>query len=87
MKTKEMNLITWILVSIILLGIFLLWNSKAFGQEWTAEQKEVWDVVQANWETFKKGDVEAALAMKHKDVVVWFGARPMPLAKEFLSIT
>ena len=43
MKTKVINLITWILVSIILFGIILLWNSKALGQEWTAEQKEVWE--------------------------------------------
>ena len=54
MKTKDMNLITWILVSIIILGIILLLNSKAFGQEWTAEQKEVWKSVQANWEAIKK---------------------------------
>jgi hypothetical protein len=42
MRTQENNLLKWILVSIILFGIFLLWNSNAFSQDWTAEQKEVW---------------------------------------------
>jgi hypothetical protein len=70
MRTQEKNLLTWILVSIILLGIFLFWNSKAFGQEWTAEQKEVWEAVQASWEAGKKGNVEAVLAMKHDNAVV-----------------
>ena len=45
MKTKDMNLITWIIVSIILFGILFLWNFKAFGEDWTAEQKEVWELV------------------------------------------
>jgi hypothetical protein len=48
MKTKAINLITWILVSIILIGIILLWNTKAIGQEWTAEQKEIWEAGEAN---------------------------------------
>jgi hypothetical protein len=62
MKTKDMNLITWIIVSIILFGIIFLWNFHAYGQEWTAEQKEVWKSVQANWEAIKNRDAESALA-------------------------
>ncbi len=58
MKPKAMNFITWILVSLILFGIILLWNSKAHGQEWTAEQKEIWEVVKADFEKFEKGDVD-----------------------------
>jgi len=76
MKTKDMNLITWILVSIILFGIILLLNSKAFGQEWTTKQKEVWKSVEANWEAIKNGDVESALELKHADVFIW--SKPYP---------
>ena len=54
MKTNAINLLTWVLVSVILFGILLLWNSKALGQEWTAEQKEIWEVVEADFEKFKK---------------------------------
>ena len=71
MRTQEKNLFTWILVSIILLGIFWLWNSKAFGQEWTAEQKEIWESVQNRWEALKEGDVEAAMKiMYHHSTVI-----------------
>ena len=58
MKPKAMNLITWILVSMILFGIILLWNSKAYGQEWTVEQRDIWEVVKADFEKCKKGDVD-----------------------------
>ena len=68
MKTKTMNLLTWVLVSVILFGILLLWNSKAFGQEWTDEQKEVWEVVVADFELFKKGDLEGLLASRHDEL-------------------
>ena len=58
MKPKAMNLVTWILVSIILFGIILLWNSTAHGQVRTVEQQEIWEVVKADFEKFRKGDVE-----------------------------
>jgi ketosteroid isomerase-like protein len=85
MKTKDMNLITWILVSIIILGIILLLNSKAFGQEWTAEQKEVWEVVEADYELFKQGDLEGILESRHDDVAILYGNKPIPYGKEMLS--
>jgi hypothetical protein len=53
MKTKVINLISWILVSLILIGIILIWNSKALGQEWTSEQKEVWEAVEAKWKAIE----------------------------------
>ena len=84
MKTKDMNLITWFIVSIILFGIVLFWNSKAFSQEWTAEQKEVWISVQEFWDTIKKGDVEATLAGQHDKMLDWWSTNPDPLNKEIL---
>jgi hypothetical protein len=72
-------------VSIVLFSMIVFWNFQVFGQEWTAEQKEVWTSVQANWETFKQGDVEAALAMKHNDMVSWSLSHPEPLRKEHLK--
>ena len=86
MKTKTMNLITWVLVSVILFGILLLWNSKAIGEEWTAEQKEVWEIVEADFEKFKKSDLEGLLASKHDDVRIWWGIKPIPFDKELLVI-
>ena len=85
MKTKDMNLITWIIVSIILFGILFLWNFKAFGEDWTAEQKEVWELVKTEVELSKKGDVEGLLALCHDDIISWWNVRDVPYDKELLS--
>jgi cytochrome bd-type quinol oxidase subunit 1 len=79
MKTQKMAII-----SLFLCGIIAFWSSHALGEDLTAEQKEVWAAVQANWETFKKGDVEAALAIKHDEMIAWFSSNPDPLKKEYL---
>jgi len=84
MKTKDIHFIKWILVSIILFGIIFLWNFRAFGQDWTTEQKEVWVSVQGFWETIKKGDVEGTLAGQHDKMLDWFSTNPDPLKKEIL---
>jgi ketosteroid isomerase-like protein len=68
-------------------GMIVFWGSQAIGEDLTAEQKELWAAVQANWETFKKGDVEAALAIKHDEMIAWFSTNPKPVKKEFLKYT
>jgi hypothetical protein len=85
MKTRAMNLLTWIIVSVILFGFFLLWNSTALGQEWTAEQKEVWEVVKADFEKFKKGDVAGILESRHEDAIIWWSNKLIPYDKELLN--
>ena len=85
MKTTGADGLLRAFVSGLICGMIVLGGVSAFGQKWTGEQKEVWKAVEANWETFKKGDVEAALAMKHENAVVWFGDEPMPITKELLS--
>jgi ketosteroid isomerase-like protein len=89
MKTKTTHSIARISVSFILCGMVVFWGFQVFGEDWTAdwtgEQKEVWESVQDKWETFKKGDVKAALAFKHDDGVFWWSSSPIPLKKEFLE--
>jgi len=87
MRTQEKNLLTWILVSIILLGIFLFWNSKAFSQEWTAEQREVWDSIQNRWASLIKGDVEDAMKRTHENVFLWSRAYPEPNSYRMIKVT
>jgi ketosteroid isomerase-like protein len=81
MKTQQKAFI-----SLFLCGIIVFWGSQAIGEDLTAEQKEVWAAVQANWETFKAGDVEAALALKHDDMIAWFSSNPDPFKKESLRM-
>jgi hypothetical protein len=85
MKTIRTNLIVRVAIFLLLCIVIVFWSFQAIGEEWTAEQKEVWASVQANWETIKKGDVEAALAMKHDDMVAWYGENPEPLRKELMK--
>ena len=73
-------------VSIVICGMFLLLSAQAFGQEWTAEQKEVWKAVETDIELFKKGDLEGILALRHDDVVIWWSNKPIPYDKELLEI-
>ena len=68
-------------VSIIICGMIVLGGVSAFGQDWTTEQKEVWNVVIADYEKFKQGDVEGLLASRHDDVVIWWGNRKIPFDK------
>ena len=46
---------------------------QAFGEEWTAEQKEVWNTLVADIENFKTGDVDKLMEARHDDFVGWFG--------------
>jgi hypothetical protein len=81
MKMISTNLIVRVAIFLLLSIIIVFWGFQAIGEELTAEQNEIWTSVQANWEAIKKGDVEAALAIKHDYMVVWHGSDPEPLRK------
>ena len=85
MKTQKGYFMARASVSIILCGLIIFCGLQAFGQDWTAEQKEVWDVVKADREKFKQGDLEGVLASRHDDVVIWWGQKPIPYDKELLE--
>jgi len=82
MKQTSAILKTKTYLPIILFGIIFLWNFQALGQDWTAEQKEIWDVVVADFEKFKQADLEGILASRHDDAVVWWGNKPVPYDKK-----
>lgn len=62
--------ISIVLLSLIFVGFFTV---QAFGQELSAEQKEVWEVQKARWELLKKGetDIEKLKANFHKAMFYW----------------
>lgn len=72
-------------VSIFISGMILLMSSQAFGQKWTAEQKEVWECVKQEVELSKKGDLEGLLALCHENIISWWGIRDVPYDKELLT--
>lgn len=58
---------------------------KAFGQEWSDEQKEVWKMEIAYWDYFKEGDIKGYMTLWHKDVIAWPHNSPKPIGKEILE--
>jgi ketosteroid isomerase-like protein len=57
-----------------IIGLIIAFSGlQALGEQWTAEQKEVWNAVLADIENFKKGDVEKLMASRHDNFVGWFG--------------
>ena len=81
MKTrKSLNLTT--IFMYLFLGIVVSFSGFiAFGDEWTAEQKEVWESVEGFWDSIKSGDVESALARHHDKMIVWLSENPDPSKK------
>jgi len=64
-----------------LLSLALFWGSQAFGQEWSATQKEILRMEKAWWESLKKGDVDRCNTLVHKDGVFWFYTTKEPVNK------
>jgi hypothetical protein len=59
----------------------VLWSFSAFGEEWTAEQKEFWEIVKADYNKFTEGDIEGLAVSRHKDTLIWWGSKPIPFNK------
>jgi len=73
-------------IALSICGMIVFWTSQAIGEDWTAEQKEVWAAVQAGWEALKNGDVKAATAGQHDKMLAWWIRRPDPMNKELIQL-
>ncbi|UCE51309.1 MAG: nuclear transport factor 2 family protein [Desulfobacterales bacterium] len=82
MKTKGRNFGLRAVICLLFCGLILFWSFQVFGEEWTEEQKEIWKVVVADYESFKQGDLEGLKAARHDDVVIWWGNKFMPFDKK-----
>ena len=56
---------------LIVLCITLLSSAQLFGQEWSADQEEVWQALENWFELEKNNDVEGIKALIHEDFVGW----------------
>ena len=54
---------------------------KGFSQEWTMAQKDVWKLVEKEWELWKNGDVDGLSAMIHEKYQAWNTEFPLPVSK------
>jgi ketosteroid isomerase-like protein len=75
-----------VFITLFFCGIVIFWGSHVIGQEWTAEQKEMWKLVEADYELFKQGDEEGVLASRHEDVVLYLGNLSIPGDKKIPRI-
>ncbi len=65
-----------------LVAFAALITTSIFAQEWTKEQKEVWQVVENSWMKWKAGDVDGATAYLHPKYQGWDGESPLPMNKD-----
>ncbi|OGP76196.1 MAG: hypothetical protein A2V86_03400 [Deltaproteobacteria bacterium RBG_16_49_23] len=83
---KTFKKVLVILVPIIVMAFFEIC---AFGQEWTAVQKEIWELEEARWKALTQRDLEGFVKYHHEDGAFWpyWSEEPLNLAKfkEFLS--
>ncbi len=84
MKSKT-NFASRLATYLMLFGITFFCAFQASGEEWTAEQKEVWSLVQAAWENFKNSDVESVVQNAPKNAVTWWGSEASPYRWEELK--
>ena len=82
MKTINTNFKKWISISIIFFPMILFVSLQAFGQEWTAEQKEVLKAMEIDIELFKKGDHKGLSELRHDDAVIWWSDQSKPFDKQ-----
>jgi type II secretory pathway component PulC len=82
MQITRAILKTKITISILLCAMLVFWGFQAIGEEWTAEQKEVWKAMETYTGLFKKGDLEIIMASRHDDAIVRWSDRPIAFDKE-----
>ena len=85
MKKKRTNLFAKVFTSLFFSGVFLFWVVQVSAEEWNTEQKEVWKSVEAGWELFVKGDIEAIAAIAAEGYLEWWPNDPNPFGKNYMK--
>ena len=76
---------TYIKFVVIVLCLILITSVQLFGQEWSAQQKEVWQNVQTYWDLDAKRDVEGFMSYFHTDYCGWSNRSALPNSKDDLK--
>jgi hypothetical protein len=70
------------LFQITIITLLALTPATLSAQEWTTEQKEVWQVIENTWKNLKAGNVDPAAFAFHEKYQGWSTSEPLPLSKE-----
>jgi hypothetical protein len=68
-----------IIFSTLICFFILALSFQTFGEEWTAEQKEVWSVVEQYYSNIDNGDVASTMELTHEKALELFSDNPIPL--------
>jgi len=83
-KASKKMWVIWLLIT----GV-ALFQIPAYGQEWTAVQKEIWELEEARWKALTQRDLEGFVKDHHEDGAFWpyWSEKPLNRAKfkEFLA--
>jgi ketosteroid isomerase-like protein len=85
MKKKGTNLFAKVFTSLFFSGVFLFWVVQVSAEEWNIEQKEVWKSVEAGWELFVKGDIDAIAAIAAEGYLEWWPNDPSPFGNDYMN--
>lgn len=68
-----------IIISTLVVFFIVASGFQAFGEEWTAEQKEVWSVVEQYYSNIDNGDVASTMKLTHEKALELWSDNPSPL--------
>jgi len=69
-----------LLFSCVILGI----GTSAFCQEWSAEQKEAFGIVEQMNDSWANRDLDGYMSCLHENFIGWFQDNPLPIDKKTL---
>ena len=84
MFTKKTILKARNFVPILLWGMMVFGSTQAFGEEWTAAQKEVLSAIDSLWEKRMQADLKGLEAMIHEDAIIWRPINAIPVEKIYI---
>jgi len=82
MKHSVIRLSIKISAALLILSVGVFCGVQSTGKEWSATQKEIWEIEKVYWKFWRKRDLDGFMALHHKDYFGWtFPAEP-PFSSE-----
>ena len=71
----------WLII-LLIIGV-ASFEIPAYWQQWTAVQKEIWDLEEARWKALTQGDLDGFVKYHHEDGAFWpyWSDKPLNLEK------
>jgi ketosteroid isomerase-like protein len=85
MKKQGRNLFAKALFSLLFSGVIVFWGFQVSAEDWNEAQKEVWKSVEAGWDLFVKGDIDAIAAIAAEGYLEWWPNDPSPFGNDYMK--